>query len=290
MVEANREVVWSFSDLWFPHLCYPFKARMRPQVARSLVNVVCPRGGKILDPFTGSGTTNVEAYLCGVDSVGIDIIPFYVYMSRAKLEFFESDIDWDPFNPYGCKHPISRVVYSATHLLKTKTDYVKRMGEIVRLQKAFRRFKPLIKPSRHEFHVGSATEIPFPECSFDGIVTSPPYGSAIDYLKENPGPPELMEIPENLKPSLIMTRDVEGWKRIMAKAVGEMHRVLKPNGRLAIIIGNQKRNGSLVDLVGWTLREMAGKNMKLLYRFTELISSTGTRNILTDEVLIFEKT
>jgi len=290
IIEANQKVIWKYADLWFPHLCYPFKARMRPQIARSLVNLVAPEEESwVLDPFCGSGTTNVEAYLCGVNSVGMDIIPFYSYMSEAKISFFEEKINWNPLLSVDANHKILKVIYSATNLLKTKTNFEKRVSEIVKLQQIFQTFKSQIKPSKHVFKVGTATELPYPENYFGGIVTSPPYGSAIKYEKENPGPKELMDIPRSLKAFQILTKDETHYKQLMKLCFKEMWRVLKRNGRLAIILGNQKRKGKIIDYISWGKGELTNLGFELLYDFTELLSSIGTRNILYDRILVFQK-
>lgn len=289
IIDASRKIIWRYSDLWCAHLAYPFKARMRPQVARSLINIVCPKKeGIILDPFCGSGTTNVEAYLCGLDSVGMDIIPFYTFMSEAKIRFYEEEIDFG-LGKMG-KHPILKVVHAACTLLRTKFKYEKRVEELKVLQEIYFRFKDKVPKTKHEFRVASATEIPYPSGYFDGIVCSPPYGSAIQYEKENPGPKEMMEIPSDLKPYVVLTKDEQSWKSLMLLALEEMKRVLKPHGRLAIVIGNQKRAGEIVDYVGWTKKQLLSMGFELLYQLTELISSTGTRNILNDEIMVFEKT
>lgn len=286
ILEKCREIICKYSDLWFSHLAYPFKARMRPQVARSLINIVCPSGeGVILDPFCGSGTTNTESFLLGLNSVGIDIIPFYVFMSKAKISFFTNEIGF-----FSDSHPLCMVVHSACTLLKTKFKYEKRIDEIKRLQEIYmENFSSRVKPSEHKFLVGSATNIEFPDNTFDGVVTSPPYGSAISYEQENPGPPEMMKIPEKLKEFKILTKDEQSWKDLMKRAFKEIYRVLKPNARFAIIIGNQKRKGQIVDYVNWTIDELKSLGFSKMYQFTELISSTGTRNILSDEILIFRK-
>ena len=39
----------------------------------------------ILDPFTGSGTTNVEALSCKRNSVGIDVDPFSRFIAKVKV-------------------------------------------------------------------------------------------------------------------------------------------------------------------------------------------------------------
>ena len=294
VIQACRKIIWKYSDLWFSHIAYPFKARMRPQVARSLINITCPESeATILDPFCGSGTTCTEAYLCGLNSVGIDIVPFYAYMSEAKIKFFEQEIIFNPIANENNSHPLLDVIHAACTLLRTKFKYEKRASEIIELQRIyFEQIRDKLYShgkTEHKFLVGTATDIPFPSGHFDAVVCSPPYGSAIKYEEENPGPEKMMAIPDELKQYQILTKDEESWKNLMTDAFSEMYRVLKKSGRLAIIIGNQKRKGEIVDYVGWAREKLMDMGFKPLYQFTELISSTGTRNILNDEILIFEK-
>src|SRR5438093_828155 len=48
------------------------------------------RGGVVLDPFVGSGTTSVECKLNGYPSIGIDAHPFFVFATRVKTTW---DVD-----------------------------------------------------------------------------------------------------------------------------------------------------------------------------------------------------
>ena len=295
VIQACRGIIRKYSGLWFSHIAYPFKARMRPQVARSLINITCPNSeGVVLDPFCGSGTTCTEAYLCGLNSVGIDIVPFYVYMSDAKIKFFEQEIIFNPIANENNSHPLLGVIHATCMLLKTKFKYEKRVSEIIELQRIYfeqirDKYCSHSRKTEHKFLVGTATDIPFPPGYFSAIVCSPPYGSAIKYEEENPGPGEMMAIPSELKQYQILAKDEESWKNLMTDAFFEMYRVLKTGGRMAIIIGNQKRKGEIIDYVGWAREKLTGMGFKQLYQFTELISSTGTRNILNDEILILKK-
>src|SRR5207249_2298579 len=47
------------------------------------------RGQKLLDPFAGSGTALIESKLIGIDSIGIDIDPFCILMSKVKLDLLD---------------------------------------------------------------------------------------------------------------------------------------------------------------------------------------------------------
>lgn len=56
------------------------------QLAEWCGKLVCPPGGTILDPFSGSASTGVAAIRNGWDYIGIDAVAEYVDMSRKRLE------------------------------------------------------------------------------------------------------------------------------------------------------------------------------------------------------------
>ena len=45
----------------------------------------------VLDPFAGVGTTNIQARLSGLDSVGFEINPYAVFACRTKIESYHVD-------------------------------------------------------------------------------------------------------------------------------------------------------------------------------------------------------
>ena len=55
---------------------------------RYLVRLVTPKGGKVLDPFMGSGSTGCAAVLEGCDFVGIDITPEYVAIAQKRIAHY----------------------------------------------------------------------------------------------------------------------------------------------------------------------------------------------------------
>lgn len=55
-------------------------------LAEWLGKLVCPPGGTVLDPFSGSASTGVAAIRNGWDYIGIDAVEEYVDMSRLRLE------------------------------------------------------------------------------------------------------------------------------------------------------------------------------------------------------------
>jgi DNA modification methylase len=56
---------------------------------RWLVRLVTPPGGRILDPFAGSGTTGIAAALEGFDFIGIEREPEYVEIAKARIAWWE---------------------------------------------------------------------------------------------------------------------------------------------------------------------------------------------------------
>ncbi|CEL40600.1 Site-specific DNA-methyltransferase (fragment) [Xanthomonas citri pv. citri] len=51
---------------------------------RQLVRI-CEAGGRVLDPFAGSGTTLVAAQLEGFEAVGIEMTDQYATVTRDRL-------------------------------------------------------------------------------------------------------------------------------------------------------------------------------------------------------------
>jgi site-specific DNA-methyltransferase (adenine-specific) len=57
-----------------------------------LIRLVTPAGGKVLDPFLGSGTTAVAAILEGCDWVGCEITPDYWQIIEARVLWAEKKV------------------------------------------------------------------------------------------------------------------------------------------------------------------------------------------------------
>ncbi len=63
---------------------HPYPARFIPAIPKKLIAAFPPRKGlSVLDPFCGSGTTLTEAQVAGLPSVGVDLNPIAVLMSRV---------------------------------------------------------------------------------------------------------------------------------------------------------------------------------------------------------------
>ncbi len=69
------------------HGLHEYKGKFNPQVAKALLNIfeIAP-GRRVFDPFCGSGTTLVECAHAGVLGHGVDLNPFAVFLTNAKLQ------------------------------------------------------------------------------------------------------------------------------------------------------------------------------------------------------------
>jgi hypothetical protein len=94
---------WSFRDAntkEYTHCYHTYPAMMIPQVARSLIAEYKPEGelNTIFDPYSGSGTTLVEANLVGINAIGTDLNPLARLMSRVKTTHYDDKIIADQFS------------------------------------------------------------------------------------------------------------------------------------------------------------------------------------------------
>ena len=54
-----------------------------------LVNLVTPKGGVVLDPFMGSGSTGKACIQRGFDFIGIEREEEYIEIAKARIEYEE---------------------------------------------------------------------------------------------------------------------------------------------------------------------------------------------------------
>ena len=79
---------WTFLDYStrdYTHGFHLYPARMHPEIAKRLISKYASDQKKVVfDPFMGSGGVLVEALIHGNNSVGIDVNPFAVLLSKVK--------------------------------------------------------------------------------------------------------------------------------------------------------------------------------------------------------------
>lgn len=205
-----------FSTGYSTHSLFPYRGKFHPQLAKALINIIGVRPGELLlDPMCGSGTTNLEAALLGIDSAALDKSPFCRLMTRVKREALDMTRDeaaslppradelFSFFGQKGAAQKYAKVrdekkrrVFGLSMLA-----YLDAMGYAERVRKSGHRELFAKVLARYADTVGRALEflpkngagkvdipddgdvmaIPLPDESVDGVITSPPYSFAIDY-------------------------------------------------------------------------------------------------------------
>lgn len=76
------------------HRLHPYLGKFVPQLVEIFLRKYQPK--VVCDPFSGSGTTLVEALALGVDSFGSDISEFNCLLSRVKTDHYDLDeLEWE---------------------------------------------------------------------------------------------------------------------------------------------------------------------------------------------------
>jgi site-specific DNA-methyltransferase (adenine-specific) len=78
----NRRSVWKIPTHSFQEAHF---ATFPEKLIEPMILAGCPKGGTILDPFSGAATTGVVAKKFGRNYIGIELNPAYVKMSEKRL-------------------------------------------------------------------------------------------------------------------------------------------------------------------------------------------------------------
>jgi len=90
----KRLVNFGTSTQWPVHGWYYFKEGFSPRLVELMLERHLSSGDDrptVLDPFCGSGTTVLACQLAGVDSIGVEHNPFFVFLGRAKIHWHRYD-------------------------------------------------------------------------------------------------------------------------------------------------------------------------------------------------------
>ena len=88
----------------YTHGIHPYPAMMIPQVARRLIQEYGYPRGILFDPYCGTGTTLLEAYLVGSESVGTDLNPLARLIAKVKttqIDINQLDLALERFVEFG---------------------------------------------------------------------------------------------------------------------------------------------------------------------------------------------
>jgi DNA modification methylase len=71
------------------HRLHPYLGKFIPQLVEVLLRRYVAPGGRVLDPFAGSGTTLVQGLESGYDSVGVDVAAFNCLLMEVKTRRYD---------------------------------------------------------------------------------------------------------------------------------------------------------------------------------------------------------
>lgn len=309
---------------YLTHWIYPYKGKFHPQMIRSLLNIIRVKPGEtILDPFIGSGTAALECQLLGVNCVGIDISPLCVLQSKVKTQSLYVLDEIQRLRPL-IEPPMQgapqRSLFSKEGIEQFEDHRVADfllMAEMVALSDQSRRGKNFrssfytaldrmiasvqdfkyiqtklnLDLGRIDVRKGDARALDLPGESIDGIITSPPYSIALNYVKNDLHALKALGYSlENVEGEFIGVRGrgarkFELYNQDMAKSIAEMYRVLKPGKTCVIVIGNVTQQGEEIDTTGMIISECQKVGFDLLKRMEKIIF--GLYNIMQQEYILF---
>lgn len=321
-----------FSTGYATHGLFPYRGKFHPQLIKALLNIIgVKRGDAVLDPMCGSGTANIEASLMGIDSYALDLSPFCQFMTKVKYESLTIKKDvlngistkaeqlFDFFNVADVKSSLKKItdpekmkVYNLALLaFLDALGYSKRVTTSTHKElfcKVVRRYEITVfdfisNNSELLKEIGTvkvlenanAKNIPLESASIDGIITSPPYSFAIDYVKNDETQLKYLgcDISE-LQKDMVGLRGknknerLENYFKDMESVCLEISRVLKKDKYFVMIIGSNTNQTGGIRLESKIIESCKNYNLKLVKSILKPIK--GMRNTMNDEyILIFQK-
>ena len=314
---------------YLTHWIYPYKGKFHPQMIRALLNIIgLKQGDTVFEPFSGSGTTALEAQLLGINFVGIDISPLCVIQGRVKTEsiyvldeiseikdevisksvpnLFQREDNYYKMIENITEDERVKNFYKLARLLAVsdnsrrnrdfRTSFIKNLNLMIASLKDFIEIKERLnlKVGDVKVEIGDSRDVKLPDSYVDGIITSPPYSIALDYVKNDEHSLKDLGFDVfNMRNDFIGVRGagksrVELYNEDMKKSYSEMYRVLKPNKYAVIVIGNATYQGKEVKTVEFTIDYMESLGFKLVKNINKIIF--GLYNVMKKEnILIFKK-
>ena len=93
--EIDLDLSWSERELperertKHVHRLHPYLGKFIPQLVEVLLRRYVRPGGRVLDPFAGSGTTLVQSLESGRDAVGVDVAAFNCLLMEVKTRRYD---------------------------------------------------------------------------------------------------------------------------------------------------------------------------------------------------------
>jgi len=316
-----------YSTGYATHSLFPYRGKFHPQMIRALLNIIGVKPGDIVfDPMAGSATLSVEASLLGINSVSVDVSPFCCLMGRVKT--FSLNIDSEKLNRITKdKNKIfeklnkSRVsnYFMADDNSEDRPYYeiallafLDAVGFVRRSSKSLDTLFPIVlnrytstinnfQNARKKLNLrignstiieGNATDLPLVDDSVDGVITSPPYSFAIDYIEnDRPQLEYLGYEPTRLKEKMIglqgrgINEKLQLYFDMIDNVFKELARVTKKGSKTVFVIGTNDIQTKGIRLEP-KIKELA-EDQGFKFILEILKSIKGLQNTMKDEYILF---
>jgi len=300
---------------YLTHWIYPYKGKFHPQMIRALMNIIKIQNGETLfDPFVGSGTAVLEAQILGVNAIGLDISPLCVLISKVKTESVDvlDEIkkykDFYLFKKSGKEPGDERVrnFYKVAEMMAHSdqsrrgknfessfvSDALKMIASVEDYSNAIKKHN--LKIGKTKILEGDARKINLKDESVDGIITSPPYSIALNYVANDAHSLKALGYDlDKIKEDFIGVRGTglnkfELYDNDMKKAYSEMYRVLKKDKFCVVVIGNVTFQGQEINTTQNVIDYCEKIGFKTIKKMEKIIY--GLYNVMQKEyILIFQK-
>jgi tRNA G10 N-methylase Trm11 len=311
---------------YLTHWIYPYRGKFHPQMVRGLLNILGAKpGARLWEPFLGSGTTALEASLLGIHSIGTDLSPLCVLLTRVKTQSYlsaeairdrvHSLLKLPTLHPDRLPSTKSDDPHVADFLqvarMVTYSDVARRSREatasfrknltamlesVEAHARAIRDFK--IKVGKVEVLVGDARNAKASGIrpnSIDVIVTSPPYSIALDYVKNDEHALLAMGTDATaLRHSMTGVRGRGAREKLalynedMRAVFVEVARVLKPGAAAAFVVGDATVDGREVTTIETMASWAEDAGLTREQSIPKIVF--GLYSVMTDErILVFRK-
>jgi len=300
---------------YLTHWIYPYKGKFHPQMIRALMNIIKIQNGETLfDPFVGSGTAVLEAQILGVNAIGLDISPLCVLISKVKTESVDVLDEIKKYKDFylfkkGGKEPSDERVknfYKVAEMMAHSdqsrrgknfessfvSDALKMIASVDDYSNAIKKHN--LKIGKTKILEGDTRKINLKDESVDGIITSPPYSIALNYVANDAHSLKALGYDlDKIKEDFIGVRGTglnkfELYDKDMEKAYSEMYRVLKKNKYCVVVIGNVTFQGQEINTTQNVIDYCEKIGFKTIKKMEKIIY--GLYNVMQKEyILIFQK-